>query len=332
MQRTAETNSVPTPAPAPAAGEKPLQAPLPLIVKGSLHELFIQMKQELEGISAFPSAFTRTDYLLNLCFETGAQSGQDILQKIAGHHWDECPWFTIPIEHLSEKHYARFLYTFVNMVYNPELEFRSSVDGDPSTGARVPSSTAYMNQCFSWLHAHSLKLTQIVRKVAPTWDANADTALVHVAGVCKRDRERYDAYLRAKVKAFVDANMPKGASKEDIELGEQVTRRAFTSTLRTLVTANHKKLKIEARRCGITILGMLMVSLEFDDVYMRYQVRREQELKDEAKALNDASKAAADAKLIFVPSVTPGEMIDRALAQAAHGAVVNTVLYREDVQ
>lgn len=326
MQRAAQANS----APAPAVDEEPLQGPLPLIVKGSLHDLFIQMKQELEGMSPFPSTFTRTDYMLTLCFETGAQAGQNILQKIADHHWDDCPWFTIPIEHLSERHYARFLYTFVNMVYNPALEFRSSVDGDPATGVRVPSSVAYMNKCFSWLHAHSLKLTQIVRKVAPTWDANADTALVHVAGVCKRDREQYDTYLRAKVKAFMDANMPKSASNEDIELGEQVTRRAFTSTLRTLVTANHKKLKIEARRCAITVLGMLMVSLEFDDIYMRYQARKEQEFKGEAKALNDASKAASDASK-RLGSVTPGEIIDRAPAQAAHGAVVDTSLVTENV-
>jgi hypothetical protein len=275
-----------SPSPIAASAELPISAPLPLIVKGSMHDLFIQMKQELEGITAFPSSFTRTDYLLSLCFETGAQAGPDILKNIAEKKWDLCPWFMIPIEHLRESHYARFVYVFTNMVYNPEKEFKTSIDGDPSKGTSVPSSMVYMAQCFGWLHAHSLKLTQFAKQIASTWDTNADSALFAVARICRMERDKYNTYLVNNVNVYLAANMPKGASDTDKYLTEQVMYRAYASQCSALIKATTKQLKMEARKAGISIFGMRIVSLEFDDLYVNTRERAAHAMEQETDHAN----------------------------------------------
>jgi hypothetical protein len=262
------------------------------VPKGSLLELAIQMKQDMEGITPFPGKFTRTDYLINMCFDAiGARGADALAQDLAPRPPAEWPWFLINQERMTLQHYARFVYTFTNMVYNPASQLKVSVDGEEKDDAMVvPSTLQYMANCFNWMHAHSDKLTRMLRDVDPDWDTNANTAFATMAKKVATDRVVYDAYLNRSVDAHVSKHLSPKASAEDRRLAERVRTSAVIASVLPLIHADAKTLKAEAKKAGISKFAMLILSLEFDDVARQYARMSDKEKKDaytELKAKRD---------------------------------------------
>ena len=271
--------------------------PTYMVPKGSLLELVLQMKQDMEGIQPFPTTFTRTDYLINMCFDAmGARGAEALMKDLAPRPPMEWPWFLIDQERLTLQHYARFVYTFVNMVYNPTSKLQVSVDGgtlDEST--IVPATHFYMANCFNWMHAHSDKLTRLLRDIDPEWDTNANTSIRSVVNKVAAERITYDIYLNKNVEEHVKKNMSSKANAKDLELAKRVRTSAVIASILPLVHADSKTLKTEAKRAGISKFGMLMLSLEFDDVarqYSRMSSKDKKELYD--KRIAEEKKNATD--------------------------------------
>lgn len=284
--------------PAPKAGETPTGKEQPanassasagrfFVPKNSLLELIILMKQDMEGIVPFPNKFTRIDYLINLCFDTlGTRDVEETMREMASRPVIEGPWFLVDIDKLTVHHYARFVYIFTNIVFNPSNKLNVSVDGeDVSQDNVVPSSFKYMANCFNWMHAHCMKLTRMLSDIVPTWDTNADTALAVVASKVAADRAVYDAYLERSVNEHINKHMSARASEADRKAARSARTNAIIATVMPLVRADSKVLKTEAKKAGISKFGILMLALEFDDIAKQYM------------HLNDKERLAAKEKL-----------------------------------
>lgn len=266
--------TAPTQVPATSTNKK-LDVP-----KNSLLDYFVQLKTTEESLDA-NAPMTRLDYAISTCIDSVTRHLKDRSPEyyntlVAQTKWAEVPWFLVPEHSLSMAQYATFVYTYVNMLFNPSIAIKVSLYAGAEPVA-VPCTVADLNRTFGWLHTSVPKLGQFLRQLEPQWDGMDNTALSSMVTMLDRCKQRYVAYTEGEIRAALTKQFgPDFGKHRGAHAFETRVRAEHINTMRALLVATPTSIKKAAKKAGVPIFAMYVLSLELDDEYMRAQQKAEE--------------------------------------------------------
>lgn len=274
---------------------------------GSLLEILITMHRVLDS----GSPTTRTAFFITKCLQTRDYQSKTAARVGAAN--TRC-WFDVPLAELSAFDHARFVYLFINLVYNPykHLSVRQDVGEWDDKGESI-SSDIQLVACtpdnaaryFNWIHAAHPRLAALLQPLCVPLSPEAQSTpnfYERLRQNAKATQQRFATLVRKIGDTVATRHLRAGETHEKVV--DQAQRVQY-ARLHSMLAKEHKML---AKELGVPIGMVHLLHLWALDVARDERIHKRLERVAEAIGAGETpvnSTEAPAATILGAPTSMP---------------------------